>query len=92
MTPIELRLLLASLEEHIKRKAITDFLNAADLKPGEHADHKEFRRLHELWLVARDSQRLAQTVYADYLDARQAAREAQAATNLAALEALEAKK
>jgi hypothetical protein len=69
MKPIECNVLATSAAEHDCRDKITAFLAAADETPDKHADHGEFRRLHETWLVARDAQRLAQATYADHLAA-----------------------
>lgn len=61
MKPIETKVLLSSIREHLRRTAITDFL---ELSGDGVADQAEFMRLHTLWLMARDEQRLVQEEYA----------------------------
>lgn len=67
MKPLEMNVIATSVTEHLRRKAMTDYANECDENPDRQIDHNKSRKLYESWEVARDAQRLAQTVYADSL-------------------------
>ena len=67
MKPSEMNLITTNVTEHLRRKAMNDYANECDENPDRQIDYNRSRKLYESWLVARDAQRLAQTVYADSL-------------------------